>query len=118
MTDQSKAVAEFMESLGFVRDTLSPYGWLLPGTAPQMYVDHDAATFFYNICQQRELEAERRGEVAQLKLLKHWATQHDIAVTVDDLDHVLGSIEQLPNQPLARKNLEAIAQLTDKPKAK
>jgi S-formylglutathione hydrolase FrmB len=56
MTPQDK-VSAWMESQGFKHDSLSPYGWLLPGSTPQMSVDNDAAAFFHAAQEKAVLEA-------------------------------------------------------------
>lgn len=50
-------------------------------------------------------QAERRGEVSQLKLLRGWANLHQLGVLPSDFDHVLRSLEQFPYQPLASQTL-------------
>ena len=53
-------------------------------------------------------KAERQGEISQLQMLMHWATLHDRDITVEDLDHILTSLAQFPDQPLARETLKAL----------
>jgi hypothetical protein len=54
-------------------------------------------------------QAERRGEVATLKRLKHWMTLHNRDADVGDIDHLLISLEQFPDQPTASQTLEALS---------
>lgn len=53
--------------------------------------------------------AERRGEIAQLRMLKHQATLHGARLVYDFVEHTLVSLEQVPDQPLASENLKALA---------
>lgn len=66
-------------------------------------------THIERLVEARERLAERRGEVSQLKMLQNWMLLHDLTATTDDIDHILKSLEQFPNQPLARENLAALA---------
>lgn len=58
--------------------------------------------------RQEVLKAERRGEYNQIKMLLHWSRLHKINITPEDLSHILRSLEQTPDQPLARQTLAAL----------
>lgn len=53
-------------------------------------------------------EAERTGELHQIKMLEHWQSLHGNLITPIDLQHVRRSLEQFPDQPLARETLAAL----------
>lgn len=54
------------------------------------------------------VEAERRGEVYQIKMQQHWQNLHNISIEPDDLQHIADSLEQSPDQPLARVMLQEL----------
>jgi hypothetical protein len=60
-------------------------------------------------------EAERRGEMWQLMYLKQWAELHGISIEVSDIDHIISSLDQTPDQPLARVTLNKLKGLQDSP---
>lgn len=50
-------------------------------------------------------EVERRGEIAVMKLMVHHAKLHGLRQQYEYGMHVLKSLEQFPDQPLASQNL-------------
>lgn len=87
-----KEVAPWMESLGFVHSIHAPR-WLLPGSAPQVLVDDDAAAFLYE-----SVGIQRREAVAVARINENQECQkivRSLFSTADQLGAMNGRILRL-----------------------